>query len=240
MSPLAQREDAAAQRRAELEAALGPRAVLVRRQLALHEHDIELWSVNDVDPLLAELEELEHTDPVAAIERLPYWASLWPSSIALATFVLEREHELCAMNVLELGCGAGLASVAARIAGARVVSTDLLEAALQLSELNFLANGFDDFDGRLVDWRCPAADLRADVVLCADVAYERETLVALADTLELVCEPRGRVLLAEPRRPVAKTLFALLADRGWKRSSDEVSAQLDARLVPVDVHTFTR
>ncbi len=227
-------------RRAELQAALGPRAALVQRRLEFGARSIELLSVDDVDPLLSELEELERTDPVAAIERLPYWASLWPSSIALASVLLAGEPDVRGLRALELGCGAGLASLAAHFAGARVLATDHQLPALQLSELNFLLNGSDAFEGRLLDWRSPPSDLRAELVLCSDVAYERETLAALAETLEAVCAPAGRVLLAEPRRPVARGLFALLAERGWSSTTRPVEATLDTREIPVDVHTFRR
>lgn len=227
-------------RRVELRAALGPRALLVSRRLELGARAIEFLSVDDIDPLLSELEELELTDPLAAIERLPYWASLWPSSIALAQVLLADRDGLAGSSALELGCGAGLASLAAHFAGARVLATDHQPPALQLSELNFLLNGSDAFEGRLLDWRSPPSDLCADLVLCSDVAYEREVLTALATTLEAVCAPSGRVLLAEPRRPVARGLFALLAERGWLSSTQAVAAQLDGRSIPVDVHTFRR
>lgn len=228
------------ERRTLLERALGPRAVLVPRRLELGARRIEVLSVDDIDPLLSELEELERRDPVAAIERLPYWASLWPSSIALARYLFESGWDPRGAFALELGCGAGLASLAARLAGARVLTTDHLESALSLAELNFLVNGLEDFEGRLLDWRSPPPDLAADLVLCADVAYDRESLAALAATLEWVCAPAGRVLLAEPRRPVARQLFGHLAERGWARETREVEAPLDGRRIPVEVHTLTR
>src|SRR5512146_678227 len=59
----------------------------------------------------------------ASDERLPYWAELWPSSIELARFFL-REENIRGRTVLELGCGLGLAGIAAAAAGANVLFTD--------------------------------------------------------------------------------------------------------------------
>ena len=61
----------------------------------------------------------------AAFERdefLPYWAELWPSSLALAHAIGGRA--LRGARTLELGCGLGLPSIAAALAGGRVLATD--------------------------------------------------------------------------------------------------------------------
>ena len=55
-------------------------------------------------------------------EFLPYWAELWPSGVALARRVAARA--LKGARVLELGCGLGLPSLAAALAGGRVLATD--------------------------------------------------------------------------------------------------------------------
>ena len=55
-------------------------------------------------------------------ERLPYWADLWPSSIALARHVAEMD--LAAKKVVEVGCGVALPAMPALANGAEVTVTD--------------------------------------------------------------------------------------------------------------------
>ena len=55
-------------------------------------------------------------------ERLPYWADIWPSSLALARMIRGMKGD--GHTLLELGCGIGLvASVAVR-AGFEVTVSD--------------------------------------------------------------------------------------------------------------------
>src|SRR5215217_6466938 len=67
-------------------------------------------------------------------EFMPYWAELWPSSRALARRVGTRA--LRGARVLELGCGLGLPSIAAALAGGRVLATDWSPEAVAFTERN--------------------------------------------------------------------------------------------------------
>ncbi len=72
-------------------------------------------------------------------EFLPYWADLWPSAVALARAVAARP--LTGLRVLELGCGLGLPSLAAALAGARVLATDWSGDAVAFAAANAARNG---------------------------------------------------------------------------------------------------
>ena len=146
-------------------------------------------------------------------EFLPYWAQLWPSGTALAQAVAVRS--LGGMRAVEVGCGLGLASLGAALAGARVLATDWSADALALLEDNAADNGLE-VETALVDWRTPAALIERgpfDLVLAADVLYELRAVAPLAALL-----PRlgGEVLLADPGRP---PLAAFLEQVGtvWSR-----------------------
>src|SRR5436309_13294524 len=131
-------------------------------------------------------------------EFLPYWAELWPSGQALAHEVGVRA--LKGARVVELGCGLGLASIAAALAGGRVLATDWSPVAIDLLHDNATRNGAA-LEAAVVSWTAPESLLdRApfDLVLAADVLYERRNVEPLAALL-----PRlgGEVLLADPGRP---------------------------------------
>jgi len=76
----------------------------------------------------------------------PYWAALWPSSVALARGVAERARgeggDLRGKNVCDMGAGLGLAGIAAALCGARSVTFyDREPLALQCCLLSAEANG---------------------------------------------------------------------------------------------------
>ena len=154
--------------------------------------------------------ELIDEGEFAREEFLPYWAELWPSGVALARSVerLVRPGE----RVVELGCGLGVASIAAALAGARVLATDWAADALAFTAENAALNGAA-VETALVHWGEPAVLLDGapwDWVLAADLLYEHRNVAPLLDLL-----PRlGRqALLADPGRPAARAFLDGLA--GW-------------------------
>ncbi len=106
-------------------------------------------------------------------EFLPYWAELWPASLALA----EALPEVAGARVCELGCGLGLLSLVAAARGAEVTATDWAPDAIELLRENAARNGLD-VRAELRDWREPWA-ARFDLVLAADVLYEQRNVEPL-------------------------------------------------------------
>ena len=86
-------------------------------------------------------EELIDEEAFEHEEFLPYWAELWPSAVALARALGERELE--GSRVLELGCGLALPSIVAARRGAEVVATDWSPDALTFASRNAARNGVE-------------------------------------------------------------------------------------------------
>jgi predicted nicotinamide N-methyase len=150
-----------------------------------------------------EAESLISEEEFARDEFLPYWAELWPSALALADVVAGRDVR--GLDVLELGCGLGLPSLVAARGGARVLATDWADDALELLRANAARNGID-LETRKLDWREPGALGTFDLVLAADVLYERRYVDVLA---ELLPGLGGEVLLADPGRPFLRPFLDL-------------------------------
>ena len=93
--------------------------------------EVTVTRPRDAEALLSE-EQFEHE------EFLPYWAELWSSGVALAHDVARRS--LRGERVLELGCGLGLPSIAAAMAGGRVLATDWSPDAIRATEENARRN----------------------------------------------------------------------------------------------------
>jgi predicted nicotinamide N-methyase len=144
-----------------------------------------------------EAADLPDDGPVEWAPVAPYWAVLWRSGVALAR-ELECE-ELGGLRVVELGCGLAVPSIAAARAGASVLATDVSPEALALAKRNARANGLR-IETAIFDWRAAAQLARFDLVLAADVLYERPAVAALLDLLPRLAP---EALLADPGRPAA-------------------------------------
>jgi predicted nicotinamide N-methyase len=171
---------------------------------------VRLIKIADLETLLASI------DPVtfAEDERLPYWAELWPSALALARYIVQHLH-LAGRQVLELGCGLGLVGVVAALQGARVLCTDYEADALAFARHNARRNACRQVRFRLVDWRRPLLRRRYDIILASDVIYEARNFGPLVAVLQRHLARGGCALFAEPGRPNAIPFFALLRQRGF-------------------------
>ena len=185
-----------------------------RRKLRVFQQDFQVWSAIDLDLLMENLAQLSDDHPDVIDERLPYWAEIWPSARVLAEAILTQTppENPC---WLELGCGPGLAGLAASSRGCRGIWTDYMPEALQLAELNAITANVPDIQTRILDWRSPPDDLQVGWILASDVAYENRNFVPLMDCFETLLTPKGEVWLGEPGRDIAKEFFQILSASGW-------------------------
>ena len=167
---------------------------------------LELLRPRDSEALLDE-EAFEHE------EYLPYWAELWPSGVALADALGERD--VAGLRVVELGCGLAVPSIAAAARGARVLATDWSPDAVALARRNARRNGVS-IEAAVSSWTAPERLVREapwDLVLAADILYERRNVDVLLDLLPRLVDRGGTVLLADPARPPTIGFLARALDR---------------------------
>jgi predicted nicotinamide N-methyase len=185
---------------------------LVEEVVPIGGRDLRLLRPRDAEALLDE-EAFERE------EFLPYWAELWPSALALARAIAGRA--LRGARTLELGCGLGLPSIAAALAGGRVLATDWSAEAVEMTAANAERNDAQ-VETLVCSWTAPEPLLaRApwDLVLASDVLYEARNGDVL---LELLPRLGREVLLADPgRKPAGRFLAA--ARRDWSIESRTVS-----------------
>ena len=184
-------------------------ADIVEEIVVVAGRDLAITRPVDAEALLDE-EAFEHE------EYLPYWAELWPSARALARRVGSRA--LRGARVLELGCGLGLPSVAAALAGGRVLATDWSPAAIAFTERNARANGAR-LETAVVSWTEPdelAARGPWDLVIGSDLLYERRNLALVLAVLDRVAD---HAIIADPGRAASVGFEDAAAER-WKVESD--------------------
>jgi predicted nicotinamide N-methyase len=188
-----------------------------------------------LDEVAAEEDRIERVTGRRAAEdqlHLPYWAELWDSALALATFVVERRPEVAGASVLDLGCGMGLSGTAAAAAGGRVLFADIEPPALLFAQLNSLPYG-GRVRTRRVDWRSDQLGERFDLILGADVLYERKQWDYLEPFWGAHLAPGGAVLLGEPGRKTGEMFVDWIVGRRW--SLDEFAQPVETRSRPVRV-----
>lgn len=172
-------------------------------------------------------------------ERLPYWAELWPSAVALARRL--ARSDLSGARAVELGCGVGLPTVVALAARARVTATDHYRAALDFARYNARLNLDREPDTRILDWHNPMPESfwgAFDLVFAADVLYERNNAEVLVGLIPSLLAPRGEILLADPGRRWEPLFRELMLEKGFGFETEEtvVGQAAGKRGVNVDVH----
>ncbi len=181
-------------------------------------YEYVLYKITNLDDVLEETVKKSKSNDYS-----PYWAELWPSSLALAQY-LSRIDFLREKKCIELGCGLGLTGIVAHGQGAEVLLSDREPDALLMAELNWLANFRNIPKTILLDWRKVAIKQQFDCILAADVAYESELFAPLVQTFKTLLKPAGRIFLSEPNRPIAQSFFAMLVENGFvfKRVTENV------------------
>ena len=160
--------------------------------------DLERRQVRILHP--ANADDLINEEDFIRDERMPYWADLWPSALMLSHAMVDEVGN--GSPLLELGCGSGLVTVAAAIAGYDVLATDYYDDALLFTQVNVERN----LDGktvrtREVDWRHLPDDLgHFPRVIAADVLYEPSYGDLIANAIAVTLTGEGRATVADPGR----------------------------------------
>ncbi|UCF64201.1 MAG: methyltransferase domain-containing protein [bacterium] len=188
---------------------------LNQTKIQLGQKEITLFYIKDVDKLLDDLIDLGPEAEAVKDERLPYWAELWPASIALSEFIIENDNLVSGKNALELGCGVGLAGLTAAMYGAFVTISDYQPDALRISELNWLLNLDRSPTSILMDWRNPILDEKFDIIIASDVVYEKRYFEVLINVFNHTLKPDGHIILSEPNRTIAMDFFKMLTEEGY-------------------------
>lgn len=129
----------------------------------------------------------------------PYWAFAWAGGQALARYLLDHPALVAGRVVLDLGAGAGLASIAAMRAGAaRTLAADIDALALTAIALNAEVNAVTI--ERAGDDLLAAPPPACDLLLVGDLFYERPLAERVLAFVEAARAQGADVLVGDPRR----------------------------------------
>ena len=191
---------------------------------------IALWRVANLEEHVDREALLAGDDPPEP----PYWAHLWTGAVVLAGAVPAD-----AGRVLEVGCGLGLPGLVAARRGARVTFVDRIAAPLAFVRASAVANGLGPVDACVADFAGDALRGPFDLILAAEVLYDRATLGTLPQALRRCLRPGGRILLTDARRTDTAAFYAALDAGGlpWRATEHagrEEGLPVRVRLVEVE------
>lgn len=181
---------------------------------------------SSMEPLVARMTEL---DDRRRNERMPFWAEVWPSGVALARMIF-KGPDLDSRNVVDLGCGVGVAGAAAAALGASVEFVDFFDEALAFAAFNGResrrATSRAAISTRLLDWTKARLDRRFDLMLVGDAVYEPSHHEHVLANLEsgLATSPGAEAWIVDPCRESADAFF------------EEASRRFDTDVRAIDTH----
>jgi predicted nicotinamide N-methyase len=142
----------------------------------------------------------------------PFWAFCWASGQATSRYLLQHPELAAGKRVMDFGAGSGVAGIAAALAGAQEVwACDLDPNALAAAQTNAALN-------HVAIQSCGALEKAQgpfDLLLAADVLYDRENLVWLNRFLDfapqvLVAESRLKIRDVPPYEKIAESRASTL------------------------------
>jgi predicted nicotinamide N-methyase len=179
---------------------------------------IALWQVDDLERHVDRRTLLAADDAPEP----PYWAHLWSGARVLADAVPPRSG-----RVVELGCGLGLPGLVAARHGARVTFVDRERAPLAFVRASALANGLGTADVVAADFTAGTLRGSFDIVLLAEVLYDRAAFPAVARAIAAALAPGGLALLADGARIDTRAFYPELGALGLRVETTSHRVQAD-------------
>ncbi len=222
------------------------------RDITLHfQHiPIRLTLIDNIDELFNALIEKGETHPDFVDQRIPYWAELWASAVAMSAYLVENQQLIPpSVKTTEIGCGLGLPSIVAGKLGAEVCLTDYDTDALNFAKMNWeqnLPNKMARF--QQLDWRNfdpspmnrDASTVSADLLLASDVAYEERAFEPLLAAFKQLLKPNGTLLITEPNRAMFQPFLTRLNTEGYAAKHSERKVTLKEHEFLVNIYEIRK
>ena len=133
----------------------------------------------------------------------PFWAKLWPSSIALLDVLEAHPHLIQNKHILEIGAGIGLPSLMMAGIAKSVQISDYDKEAVDLLQKNIEHLQIQNAEALQLDWNAIPENIQPDVVLLSDVNYDPAQFDTLITLIDKFLNQGSSIILSTPKRIMA-------------------------------------
>lgn len=140
----------------------------------------------------------------------PYWAKIWPASIAMSDFIQQHPETVQHKTVLELAAGLGMPGLLAARYAKTVCCSDYLQAAVDAMAASAAQTGLSNITCSLLNWHQLPDNIETEVLLMSDVNYDTAEFDQLYKVLMRFLKRGTSILLATPQRLMAKPFIESL------------------------------
>lgn len=182
------------------------------------------------DPLLVKpiYESLRLEHPATSF---PFWAKVWPSAVALSSFLEQYQDLIKNKIVVEIGAGIGLPSFSIADHVAEITITDYDVDAIDLLQKNIAHLGNQKIKAICADWNYFPTSICADVVLMSDTNYAPSAFESLLTLIQKFLQKGATIIIATPIRITASPFIEQLEMHITQRDLIELSYNGESSII---------
>jgi predicted nicotinamide N-methyase len=152
--------------------------------------------------------DLLESDPATPF---PYWAKVWPSSIALLNVLKAHPHLIKDKHVLEIGAGIGLPSLMMAGITKSIQVSDYDKEAIELLRKNIEHLELENAEALQLDWNALPEAIHPEVLILSDVNYDPTQFKTLTKLIEKFIHQGSTIILSTPQRIMASSFVLALS-----------------------------
>jgi predicted nicotinamide N-methyase len=154
----------------------------------------------------------------------PLFGVLWPSGLMLAEIMSTRD--VAGLDILEIGCGLGLASMIANRRGGKITASDYHPLAEEFMAENARLNDLQVTRFKQCDWSKPITGLGTfDLIIGSDLLYEPDHPQMLSRFIDVHARAGASVIIVDPGRRQLSKFRKKMSQLGYESCSDVASAR---------------
>ena len=133
----------------------------------------------------------------------PFWAKVWPSSIALHDVLKAHPYLIQNKHVLEIGAGIGLPSLMLAPITKSIQISDYEKEAVELLQKNIKHLQLQNAVALQLDWNNMPENMNAEVLILSDVNYDPTQFETLTKLIDKFIHQGCTIILSTPQRIMA-------------------------------------